>query len=196
MKNQSFSERDQQIISTSAAFGLIGIAVFIAVITLCIYQNPWFSITDNALSDLGVFGIYPWMFSAGMVVTGICIIGFSTGLHVFLSLKFKPTSFGFILGGIGLIGVGVFPSGPLHMAAVFFMLICFILSLLFMIWHHEDAKASNAAAFTFVVAFGSVFALMYISGFAIPELIIAAALGGLVLLYSLKMAAISHFFKS
>ncbi len=195
MATKSFSEKDKQLISVSATLGIFGIALFIAVNAICIWQNPWFSITDNALSDLGVIGVYPWMFSAGMIGTGVCVIGFSAGLHIFLPQKMAPSSIGFVLGGIGLVGVGVFPNGALHVAAVLFMLICFALSLLFMVWHHEHARESNIAAFVFVVSLSAVFGFMIVSGFAIPEVIIAAALGGLVLLYSVKMAAVSNYLK-
>ena len=196
MMAEKYSEEEKKIINVGAASGLLGIAIFTAVIGICMYQNEWFDITKHAFSDLGVYGAYPYMFSAGMIVTGLCVIVFAFGLGQYLPRKLAPSSLGFFLGGIGLVGVGVFPSGTLHLGSVFFMLGCFAVSLIFLLAHYTAAKESNMAGLTLAIGFSSIFALMYFTGFAIPEAVLFIGLALYVLIHAVKMAAVSNFFKS
>ena len=83
------------------------------VILASIQRNPWFVFTEHAFSDLGgPEATDAWLFSNGMILTGLVIILYGVYLvHVSFN---KPTTVGaaflLITGGF-LTLIGVFPSG-------------------------------------------------------------------------------------
>ncbi len=88
--------------------GLIGILIAISL-------NPWWSLTDNAISDLGnikrPWVSYPYVLNTALMLAGALIIYFLQWL--ILHLRDSLAKFGtfiFLLGSISLFLIGVFPE--------------------------------------------------------------------------------------
>ncbi len=86
------------------------------VILASIQRNPWFVFTDYAFSDLGgSMATDAWLFSNGMILTGLMIVFYGFYLvHVSFN---KPTTVGaafLMITGVFLTLIGVFPSGTKH----------------------------------------------------------------------------------
>jgi hypothetical membrane protein len=83
------------------------------VILASIQRNPWFVFTEHAFSDLGgPMATDAWLFSKGMILTGLMIVLYSVYL-VHTSFN-KPTTVGaafLTTTGVFLTLIGVFPSG-------------------------------------------------------------------------------------
>jgi len=86
------------------------------VILVSIQRNPWFVFTEHAFSDLGGhMATDAWLFSNGMILTGLMIVLYSVYL-VHESFN-KPTTVGaafLMISGVFLTLIGVFPSGTQH----------------------------------------------------------------------------------
>jgi len=83
------------------------------VILASILRNPWFVFTEHAFSDLGgPMAIDAWLFSNGMILTGLTIILYGVYLVrvSFNKLTTVGAAFLLITGGF-LTLIGVFPSG-------------------------------------------------------------------------------------
>lgn len=102
------------------AAGLIGIASAWLTIFLSIMLNPWFSITHNALSDLGGGGplnghpypAYPSVYNFGLIITAIIIVAFS--ILVISQARNKVEIVGgsfFIISGLFLALIGIYHEG-------------------------------------------------------------------------------------
>jgi len=111
--------------------GLCGIVAPFFLLLLLLFTiliSPWFSWTDNALSDLGVQGNSAIIFNLSLIFGGILIVVFAGGF--FKTLKSHLSRIGasiIFLDGISLIAIGVFPEtfGVLHtfVSVIFFTLL-------------------------------------------------------------------------
>jgi len=81
--------------------GVIVPVVAFSCIFIAISLSPWFSWTENALSDLGVGGA-AWVFNSGLMVGGILTMVFAVGLWA----AFRKRS----LGRVGAVGCFLTPS--------------------------------------------------------------------------------------
>jgi len=61
--------------------GLTNPVIVFMLIALSISYSPWFSWTENALSDLGVHGIAAILFNSGLIIGGVLAITFAIGLR-------------------------------------------------------------------------------------------------------------------
>lgn len=96
------------------------------VILASIQRNPWFVFTEHAFSDLGgSMATDAWLFSNGMILTGLMTILYGVYLvHVSFN---KPTTVGaafLMITGMFLTLIGVFPSGtePHFIVSVLFFI--------------------------------------------------------------------------
>ncbi len=120
------------------ASGWIGVLNPLIVSTLvlsAISISPWFSWTENALSDLGVSGSAAPLFNTALIVGGTLLIIFAIGLWKIL--QGRLTQIGILLlllDGTALSAIGIFPetAGQIHfyVSLAFFMLLT--LSILFL----------------------------------------------------------------
>ena len=87
---------------------IIGPAIAFAAIAYCVMQSPWFSWTDNAISDFGV-SEHAIIFNLSLIVCGIlCAIFF---LALFIQIEERLGKLGMLLlmlSCIFLAGVGIF----------------------------------------------------------------------------------------
>lgn len=160
----------------SGVIGVLTPIIAFTFILLAIAHSPQFSWTKNALSDLGVQkGTTAVLFNNGLIISGILVIFFATGLFKFFqeNLVGKVGAFVFLLDAFALTAIGIFPENvkPLHFYAsvAFFML--HPVSMLFISIALLRASKVKLGFFTFMTAVIAAFvwALPFWEGVAIPE---------------------------
>lgn len=165
---------------TLRAAGLCGVAspiIALALISLAISMSPWFSWTENALSDLGVRGTAAVLFNSGLVIGGILTGIFAVGLRE--TLRSRTLSHAgaliFVLDAAALCAIGVFPetTGKIHfyVSVAFFTL--FPIAM-FLIGASMTRFSSERKLGLFTVLVGLVAAVIWAfqwDGVAIPEIV-------------------------
>jgi hypothetical membrane protein len=172
----------------------MGVAVPVVAFTfiiLSILTYPQFSWTNNALSDLGVVpGITATLFNFGLYASGLMSLTFAIGLYKLLNKNALGKIGAVIFGGacIALEGIGVMPenfgsslSFPFHyvVSVAFFTLVP--TALLVIAYHFLITHEKQLAEFTLLIAVTAAapwllyFAVQYVPGVAIPELVSALA---------------------
>ena len=179
------------ILAPVIALGCIGLAILI---------SPWFSWTENYLSDLGGFpgdtpvwaahGAASVLFNLGLVIAGILGILFGLGLRKDPLLKTRLGSIGtifYLLDAGALIGIGVFPetTGAPHtlFSFVFFILAGFSLCFIGIAQLRSSKKV-----------FGYFTIILFIFGlFAVPLLFMPRPLGANAVAEIIPVISISLF---
>jgi len=172
--------------------GICGVLTPIIVLTsilLAIYYSPWFSWTENALSDLGVQGIAAILFNPSLIVGGILTIIFAIGLREFLLNKTlgRIGTLVLILDAAMLCAIGIFPetAGVIHryVSVAFFVLLPISLFLIGVAMMQEPSER-KLGLFTIIagIAAATVWMLQWRAA-AIPEIIavFAASVWSMVL---------------
>jgi hypothetical membrane protein len=156
--------------------GISGIFIPIVIFTclgLSIASSPWFTWTQNALSDLGIQANTAAVFNYGMILGGILTLIFSIGLIKILSNK--TGAYFLSISSIALIGIGLFPETffALHFitSASFFVLLTIAMLIIGLtIKQNSFERSMGSLAFVFaLIAIGSTIFLFYLEGIAIPE---------------------------
>jgi hypothetical membrane protein len=155
--------------------GTITPVVVFSLIALALFCSPWFSWTENALSDLGVQGIAAILFNSGLIIGGLLTTIFAIGLREILPNRTlgRAGTLLLILDAATLCAIGVFPetTGTLHfyVSVAFFTLLPMSLFLIgaAMIREPRVRKLGMYTVLTGVVA-AVVWALPW-RGAAIPE---------------------------
>ena len=168
----------EYIIKISGISGILLPIIFILGLILSIWEAPWFSWTDNAISDLGrsEFGIP--LFNYTLITIGFLLLLFSLGLYYSLKReRMGPTALA--LSSIYFIGVGVYPlPNPIHIdiSGLFFIafpLGFFILGLHMYKKQYHFMKNMGIIALVIAIISGcSPIVLLFFNGIAIPEIII------------------------
>ncbi len=180
----------------AASFGIIAPTWALASIGISIALSPWFSWTDNALSDLGVSRVAP-IFNSGLIICGILIFPFIVGLAKIERTKRLGLigSVMLLLSSVFLIGVGVFSEafGLVHFyfSAAFF--VSLILSSI-ILGIHFTLNISNKSLGIFTLLIGIisfigwiVWATVRLSGVAIPETINILLASFWIIVLSIRM---------
>jgi len=100
--------KSDYLIKFSGICGVVLPISFILVLFLSLQRSPWFSWTENAISDLGrsEFGLL--FFNYTLITIGILLLFFSFGLYYSLKReRVGPTVFA--LSSLYFIGIGIFP---------------------------------------------------------------------------------------
>ena len=161
--------------------GISGVILPIFTVGLFVWalsQSPWFSWTENALSDIGRPEHGLMSFNYGFIIIGILILIFSIGLY--FSLKDQragPTVFA--LSALYLIAVGLYPLPSMEhidLSALFFIAFPFGF-LIYGLRNLNDIsdfkkKMSIFALVVFIIAAVSPVLLLFFTGIAIPESLI------------------------
>lgn len=180
------------------AAGLCGVLTPIVVhtsILFAIYYSPWFSWTENALSDLRVQGTAAILFNSSLVVGGVLTIIFAIGLREILLNKTlgRIGTLILILDAAILCAIGLFPetAGDIHLyvSVAFFVLLPISLFLIGVAMMQEPSER-KLGLFTVMagIVTATVWALPW-RAVAIPEIIavLAASVWSIVLGISLFM---------
>jgi hypothetical membrane protein len=159
--------------------GLCGILlpiVFFVSLAISMLLSPWFTWTNNALSDLGLAGASALFFNQGVLIAGILFFVFSLGL--IKKSSNKRGAYFLTLSALGFIGVGLFPETMFTthfiMAALFF--ISLVLSLFYIgrigltkANDRFERRMSILALLFAITAVCSTAFLIPLKGVAIPE---------------------------
>jgi hypothetical membrane protein len=97
--------------------GILAAIVFLVVIFASKCNNPWFTLTKHAFSDLGgPSAENPWIFNNGLEVTGLLALVYSITLIVESKNKVETVGGAFMFtAAIFLALIGLYPSGtPPH----------------------------------------------------------------------------------
>ncbi len=172
-----------------SAGGGIGIFVPIWAFTFIIASTltyPPFSWTNNALSDLGVVpGITANLFNFGLYASGLMSVTFAIGLYQYLNENVlgKIGAVVFAAAALALEGIGIAPENqhafnlPWHygFSVAFFTLVP--IALLVFVGYFLTVHQTQLAEFTLLVAVVAAapwllyFAVQYVPGVAIPEIV-------------------------
>ncbi len=107
-------------------------------IGVSIYINPWFRVTNNALSDLGGGNLLlnghpaptdPWVYNYGLIITGIIIALFSLSIIYKSSRKIENMGLSFfIISGLFLALIGYYHEGtyPHGFVSIWFFILASI----------------------------------------------------------------------
>jgi hypothetical membrane protein len=178
--------------------GLSGILCPVAAIvtlSIAIIYAPWFSFTENALSNLAgfgtersiwaAFGTASVVFNIGLVVTGLFAVLFSTGLGANFGLTTFSGRLGrlvFLLGSSSLAAIGMFPEtfGQIHdlFSVSFFLLVPVGMILIGISVLTTSYKTTGWFIIILaIIAVSPQFIPWRFEGQAIPDLISIAAMG-------------------
>ena len=118
---------------------IIGPAYALGSIALAIMLSPWFSWTNNAISDLGISDV-ALIFNISLIISGIMCMIFALG--VLMTLKHRLGKVGMLMvfmASISLIGIGAFHENiqPWHLvfSVAFFVLLllaCMVMGYYFL----------------------------------------------------------------
>ncbi|KPU63186.1 hypothetical protein EP1X_05285 [Thermococcus sp. EP1] len=154
---------------------------------IVIYLNPWFSVTENALSDMGsIYNPISYVFNSLMILVGS--LGLLFGIE---TARRKLTTPLFLIGMLCLIFVGVFPEeySPHSLFAVAFYLFIFA-DILY--GGLKMIKRGMKSGFLWVLGSVTVFFVMlYLTevfkGLAIPELLGAFFINAWIIFLALNI---------
>jgi len=157
--------------------GLLAPIVAFLSIALAILTHPWFSLTDNAISDLGALDVEDnYILNIGLIVSGLLGIVFACGLYESLTSNLgKAGSIILLFGCLSLFLVGVFPEGTeLHfpVSISFFILTALGILVVGLSFYESNQRYSVFTEFLIVSGFIlTVNALSNFEGVAVAELI-------------------------
>jgi hypothetical membrane protein len=169
-------------VEVSGICGILAPIVAFACILSAIAFYPQFSWTNDALSDLGIVsGATAILFNSGLMISGFLISLFGIGLPVLLGNKLlgKMSGLLFIIGGVAMFAIGVFPESaePMHYYASVAFFVLLPTSLLLISATFLLAARRKIGSFTFLVAVTAAvvwvaqFSVRFVRGPAIPETI-------------------------
>ena len=89
---------------------MLGSLVFITFTTIAIILYPNYDLEKQFLSELGTRGVSALFFNSGAIITGVTLVIFGIKLNKYLNHVIELLAeISIVSGGVGLIGVGLFP---------------------------------------------------------------------------------------
>lgn len=185
---------DKRLVRVAGVIGLLCPALVLICIGFSIYISPWFSWTDNCLSDLGESNAAA-IFNNGLIVGGVMGMVFAIGLYKSGFFKSKLGHLGlifFFLGVIALFAIGTFPitTGSLHAYAAFAFFICAPLSMLMggvSIFGSGNRVLGSSVITLSIIAFLPLFIHRLWMYCAIAEMVIIIPVAIFVILFGYKL---------
>ncbi|CAB49163.1 DUF998 domain-containing protein [Pyrococcus abyssi] len=91
-------------------FGILGPIIALAgVVFAYLLNRDWWSITENAISDLGRVGLpNNWVMNCGLIIGGLLLLGYGAWR---LKKSKNPGWAIYVVGSVFLVLIGVFPEG-------------------------------------------------------------------------------------
>jgi len=170
--------------------GLLSPVIALASIAIAILTHPWFSFTENAISDLGALSVdYNYILNYGLIVSGALGVIFSVGLYrVMKSSISKLGSFLVLLGCIFLVLVGLFPEGlePHFYVSVLFFVVTAVGVFMIGIGILRDNR-HYATVTLLLISTGVALSVLFLSmfpGVAIAELMMSLTFSAWMILTS------------
>jgi hypothetical membrane protein len=152
-------------------FGFTAPICAIFFVGVSIALSPWFSWTDNALSDLGVSPIAP-VFNAGLILTGILLSLFAIAVAraEHRSRYGFAAAICFLFAGFGVVGVGIFTEATidLHVLCAMLCFISFLLScILFGVGWAMQRGVSRSKIFLVLTLLGVIISISMFTVFSL-----------------------------
>jgi len=168
----------------AAASAVATVAASLGGIALAVALAPWFSVTGNALSDLGVAdaAAVAWAFNGGLLAAGALALPYGRALWTAADDRAGRLVASLFWIAVALMaGVGAFPSdSPLHLPVALGFYLALTLVLLGDGLRRRATTAGRLALFAAAVHLAQwwlwVGGVRLGSGLAIPELVGAALL--------------------
>ncbi|MEM2154281.1 MAG: DUF998 domain-containing protein [Nitrososphaeria archaeon] len=164
--------------------GLLAIIAFVSSVTISISFNPWFSIFDNAFSELGGSKAYmPYIFNYGLIVFGSFILLFSIYAIIISNNKVETVSGGFMsIASFYFILIGVFPHdfNPVW-AHIFSALSSFLIAYLSVIVWGVGSIIGGKKKVGFILLILSIFSPFAVAFFSLYSAAIVESYGIFVL---------------
>lgn len=204
----ALESKKRMILRLAGTCGILAPIIAFTCIGLSILYSPWFSWTDNWLSDLGGIpgeksiwasrGIVSILFNFGLIVAGILGICFVIGLRKSDMLDTQLGRVGTVflfLGACALIGIGIFPetTGVLH---TYFSIASFFMVSFSLLFIGPALIGSSEKALGWFTIILLVIALVSVPLFLIPkpwgsnavaEMFPIAAISIFALIFGIKM---------
>lgn len=161
--------------------GILAPIVSFLFIAIAVATHPWFSFTENALSDLGALHTENnWIFNLALILGGSLAMVFSLYLQKKGSNAVENAGYAvFLIASIFMTSIGVFPEGTsVHftVSLMFYILSAVAMSISGIGFFISKRRCEGAASIIFV-SFGLLVALaVKWKGIAIPETIGALAI--------------------
>ncbi len=156
--------------------GILAPPVTFLLIAVAVLTHPWFSFTENALSDLGALHTENnWIFNAALILGGILATIFSVYLQGKGKNRLQNAGYAvFLVSSIFMALIGAFPEDtPVHLTvSVLFYIMGAVAMCISGIGFFLSKRRYEAAISLILVAFGLSIALgIKWRGIAIPETI-------------------------
>ena len=143
----------------SRLLGVLGAAISYPFILVSILFSPWFSIYDNALSDLGntsLNGSISWVFNAGLIISGFLIACFALTKFVNrIVVRIVSWALPLTVAGVDLDLIGIFPEnrGEIHgvVSVIFFTLMILGMLIYGFVSLPLGSQTIRAIAFAFAI---------------------------------------------
>ncbi len=158
------------IFITIIAYGSIGLAIINA---------PWFSWSENALSDLGARAGSNFIFNTGLIISGILLMVYVSYIALdYLDYKALHGIIFLFLSGLCLMSIGLFPEQveELHFAVSLGFFVSFPIGQLLLSLYLKYSRGHNILIVLGLVSFfGSLIIWSFpwesigVTGVAIPE---------------------------
>jgi hypothetical membrane protein len=163
-------------------FGFITPIFGFSVILLAVSSAPWFSWTENALSDLGVFGLSAVIFNNGLIITAAMMMVFCAGIWGWVDgdVMGRAGAVLFFLAAAFLVGIGAFPetAGRIHYYVSVGFFVSMPLSLFTMAVYMLQGGMRRLGLLSLLLGgFAAVVWMPNWDGVAIPEALSALAVG-------------------
>jgi hypothetical membrane protein len=170
---QSYSRGYFGITRIAGVCGMFLPVVVFTSLGFSIASSPWFTWTQNALSDFGIQENTALLFNYGMIISGLLALVFSIGLMKILVNKLG--AYVLALSSLALVGIGIFPETifTLHFltSASFFILLAVGLLIIGVTSGYNifERNIGLLAMVLVVIALGSTVFLFHFDGIAVTE---------------------------
>jgi len=164
--------KSEYLIKLSGICGIMLPIVTISGLLIALPRAPWFSWTENAISDLGRPDFGLTFFNYTLILVGILLLTFSFGLlYSSKGERIGPTVLA--LSSIYFIGVGIFPlPDPNHVDVSGLFFIAFPLGFLMLGLKMYKKRSRFIKNMGISIGGSTPIFLLFYEGIAIPEVII------------------------
>lgn len=141
--------------------GITGVLTYWLFVAWSIRENPWFSFTKNALSDLGSpeKASAPWIYNYGLIITSLFVLAFSVCLVLSAENKLQTVGGAYVsVSSLFSALIGVFHAGtrPHTFVSTYFFVQFFLGMLLYGVASRDRAIRYGSVALFALAVLGTL----------------------------------------
>ncbi|ASJ11349.1 hypothetical protein A3L12_07415 [Thermococcus sp. P6] len=141
--------------------GIAGVVAYWLFVAWSIGENPWFSFTKNALSDLGSpeKASAPWIYNYGLIVTSLFVLAFSLYLMLSAENRLQTVGGAYVsVSSLFLALIGVFHAGtrPHTFVSTYFFVQFFLGMLLYGVGSKDKAIRYGSVSLFLLAVLGTL----------------------------------------